>query len=485
MTTLKDIVSGLTNSEIIGTDNIKVNAVHFDSRKVQSNDVFVAVPGTQVDGHRFIPDVIEKGATTIVCQQKPEVFNPKVTYILVDDSAEALAKMASAYYGHPSKQLKLVGITGTNGKTTSVTLLYQLFQKLGYKSGLISTISNFINDVKVEATHTTPDPLQLNKLLADMVATGCDYCFMEVSSHAAHQKRIAGLEFAGGVFTNITQDHLDYHETFAEYIKAKKLFFDALPKHAFALVNGDDKNGRIMLQNTKASRNTFGLASMADFMGEIIEKRFDGMLLMFEDIEFWTSFIGGFNAYNLLTVYAVARLLDKNKQEVAQYLSILKPVDGRFQTIKSKEGKMAIVDYAHTPDALENVLTTVQEIREGEGSIITVVGAGGNRDKTKRPIMAAIAAKKSDKVILTSDNPRNEEPETIIDDMKKGVLPPLTNKLLSITDRREAIRTACMLAQPGDIVLVAGKGHETYQEVNGVRHHFDDREIINEIFETA
>jgi UDP-N-acetylmuramoyl-L-alanyl-D-glutamate--2,6-diaminopimelate ligase len=392
--------------------------------------------------------------------------------------------MASNFFNNPSTKLKLVGVTGTNGKTTTVTLLYQLIKKLGFKAGLISTIRNYIDTVIEDATHTTPDPICLNKLLAEMVEVGCDYCFMEVSSHSLHQNRVAGLKFVGAVFTNITQDHLDYHKTFAEYIKAKKLFFDHLEKDAFALVNGDDKNGRIMLQNTLAVKHTMALKSMANFHGKVLEAHIDGMLVSFDNTEIWTQFIGGFNAYNLLSVYAVALLLGFNRDEVIQTLSALEAVEGRFQYLKSKTGKLAIVDYAHTPDALENVLATINEINEADNRIISVVGAGGNRDRTKRPLMAAVAAKMSHQVILTSDNPRNEKPEDIIEEMRAGVLPPLNNKLLAISNRKEAIKTACMLAQSGDIILVAGKGHETYQEIDGVRYHFDDREIINEIFET-
>lgn len=484
MSSLQNILNQINVEQWLGPKAPDVNQIQFDSRKVQPNDIFVAVKGFQTDGHEYISGALEKGAQTIVCESLPDELKSDITYIRVTDSAEALGIMASNFYGNPSTQIKLVGITGTNGKTTTVTLLHQLFLKLGYKAGLLSTIRNMVHTREVDATHTTPDPVQLNKLLSDMVATGCDYCFMEVSSHAAHQKRIAGLTFAGGLFSNITQDHLDYHETFAAYIKAKKMFFDGLPKEAFALVNADDKNGKIMVQNTLATKYTYGLNSLANYKVKVIESHIDGMLMAFDHTEIWTQFIGGFNAYNLLAVYATALLLDQRKEEVIQELSKLAPVDGRFQYLKSKSGKLAVVDYAHTPDALENVLTTIQEIKEGDKRVITVAGAGGNRDKTKRPLMAQIAAKYSDQVILTSDNPRNEDPEAIIEDMKAGVLPPFNNRLLAITNRREAIRTACMLAQPGDIILVAGKGHETYQEVKGVKHHFDDREVIQEIFET-
>ncbi|PKP10279.1 MAG: UDP-N-acetylmuramoyl-L-alanyl-D-glutamate--2,6-diaminopimelate ligase [Bacteroidetes bacterium HGW-Bacteroidetes-4] len=484
MNSLQQIIQPIEVLKWHGAQNPTIGQIRFDSRQVLPNDIFVAVKGYQTDGHAYIAKAIESGAAVIVCQEMPAELNEKITHIQVTDTAEALGIMASNYYGNPSQQLKLVGVTGTNGKTTTVTLLHQLFVNLGYKAGLLSTICNKVHNQVLAATHTTPDPLQLNQLLAEMIASGCDYCFMEVSSHAAHQKRIAGLTFAGAVFSNITQDHLDYHETFAAYIKAKKMFFDDLTDASFALINSDDKNGKIMVQNCKARVHTYGLKSMARFMGKILERHIDGMLVSFDHTEIWTRFIGGFNAYNLLAVYGTALLLNQQKDQVIRELSRLLPVEGRFQYLKSKSGKLAIVDYAHTPDALENVLTTIQEIIEGDGKIITVAGAGGNRDKTKRPLMAQVAVKYSNQVILTSDNPRNEEPEAIIADMKAGVLPPYTNRLLAITNRKEAIRTACLLAQPGDIILVAGKGHETYQEVKGVKHHFDDREVILEIFET-
>ena len=482
MKKLEYLLEGIKTNSVVGQTNIEIGAIEFDSRKVKKGDLFVAVKGSAADGHQFISAAIGKGATAIVCQDSPAQIPSGVTCILVDDSANALGVLASEFYGKPSEKLKLVGVTGTNGKTTTVTLLHQLFIKLGYKAGLLSTIRNLIHDKAVDATHTTPDPVQLNELLARMVAAGCDYCFMEVSSHAAHQQRIAGLHFSGAVFSNITQDHLDYHKTFAEYIKAKKLFLDGLDGSAFALVNSDDKNGSVMLQNTKAAKHTYALKSMAEFRGKVLESYLDGMLVAFDQTELWTRFIGGFNAYNLLAVYATALLLKQDREQVIQALSNLNPVDGRFNYIRSKSGKLAIVDYAHTPDALENVLNTIRDIRESDNQIITVVGAGGNRDKTKRPLMAEVTAKLSDKVILTSDNPRNENPEDIIQEMRQGVLPPYNKKLLAITNRKEAIRTACMMATPGDIILVAGKGHETYQEIQGVKHHFDDKEIINEIF---
>lgn len=483
MIVLKNILNSLNIVYQQGNVDIGISDIVFDSREVSKNSLFVAVSGTQSDGHAFVKKAIDNGAVAIVCQKLPEELNIDIAYVQVKNSAQALGKLASAYYSHPSKKLKLIGITGTNGKTTTATLLYQLFLQMGYKVGLLSTICNYVHTNKIKATHTTPNPVELNSLLADMVDAGCDFCFMEVSSHAICQSRIAGLEFAGGVFTNITQDHLDYHKTFAEYIKAKKMFFDQLPKTAFALVNTDDKNSQIMLQNTKAKKLGFASRSIADYQVRIVEARTDGMLLSINNLELWTQLIGNFNAYNLLAVYAVAVELKQDANEVAQVLSKLKNVEGRFQTITSESGKIAIIDYAHTPDAVENVLKTIEQITQGNTKIITVIGAGGDRDKSKRPIMAAIAAKMSNHVILTSDNPRNEKPEDIINDMKKGVLPPYNAKLLVIENRKEAIRTACTLAQKGDVVLVAGKGHENYQEINGVKHHFDDTEIVNEIFE--
>ncbi len=483
MNTLQSITKGISLVSTVGNNNPPIETIRFDSRGIQPNDIFVAVKGFQADGHQFIEKALLKGASVVVCETMPEVLSRNVTYLQVEDSAFALGKMAANFFDNPSEKLKLIGITGTNGKTTTATLLHQLFIKLGYKAGLLSTIRNCIHNQVVEATHTTPDPVQLNLLLANMVEAGCDFCFMEVSSHAAHQQRIAGLKFSGAVFSNITQDHLDYHKTFAEYIKAKKLFFDGLPTDAFSLVNTDDKNGLVMQQNTKSAKYTYALKSMANFKGKVLEAHIDGMLVAFDNTEIWTRFIGGFNAYNLLAVYSVALLLKQDRLEVIQALSSLQPVDGRFQYIKSKSGKLAIVDYAHTPDALENVLNTIREIRESDNKIISVIGAGGNRDKTKRPLMAAITAKLSDQVILTSDNPRDEKPEDIIDDMQVGVLPPYNKKIVLVTQRKEAIKVACMLAQPGDIILVAGKGHETYQEVLGIKHHFDDREVIKELFD--
>lgn len=469
--------------EWIGDKNVTVTDITNDSRKVGKGWLFIAVRGVNVDGHNFIEQVVKAGASVVVCEEAPADRPANVLFVVVEDSAIALGQLASNWYGRPSENLKLVGITGTNGKTTTVTLLHRMVTKLGYKAGLLSTVRNIIGSREIEATQTTPDPIQIHRLMAEMVEIGCDYCFMEVSSHAAHQHRIAGLKFAGGIFSNLTQDHLDYHKTFADYRDAKKMFFDGLDKDAFAVVNIDDRNGMVMLQNCKAHKHTYALKSMSDFKCKVIESSFEGMQLNIDGVDVWTSFVGKFNAYNLLAVYSASVLLGFDKTEVLTVLSTLGAVDGRFQCIRSKSGKTAIVDYAHTPDAIENVLNTIKNVTEGEHQIITVTGAGGNRDKTKRPIMASIAVQLSDKVILTSDNPRNEKPEDIIADMKAGVQPPLTSKLLAITDRTEAIRTACMLAQPGDVVLVAGKGHETYQEVNGVKHHFDDREVIKQIFD--
>ncbi len=481
---LESLLKHIEPLKVLGQSTSPIGHICFDSRKVQAGDLFVAVPGTQVDGHTFIPRVVQQGAAAIVCETLPAELAATCCYIQVSNAAEALGILASAYYGHPSKDLKLVGITGTNGKTTTVTLLHQLFIDLGYKAGLLSTIRNKVHTQEVEATHTTPDPVQLNALLADMVEAGCDYCFMEVSSHAIHQHRIAGLQFAGAIFSNITQDHLDYHKTFKEYIQAKKAFFDTLSAKAFALVNSDDKNGMVMVQNTAAKVYRYGIKTMGDFKARFLEAQFDGMCITLNQTELWTRFIGHFNIYNLLAVYGAAVLLGQEEQEVIQAISNLKSVDGRFEYIKSPDGKLAIVDYAHTPDALENVLKTIQEMVEDGQRIITVVGAGGKRDKGKRPLMAKVAATMSQQVILTSDNPRDEDPDAIIADMKAGVLAPLNNKLLCITNREEAIKTACALAQPHDVVLVAGKGHETYQEIQGVKHHFDDKEVINQIFQT-
>jgi len=465
-----------------GNRNVEVNNLHFDSRKVQKGDLFVACRGTISDGHKYIEAVEKQGANVIVCEELPQVSNAETTYILVEDSLATLSQLAHNYYGKPTENIQLVGVTGTNGKTTIATLLYKLFKNLGYKVGLLSTVCNYVDDKVIPSTHTTPDPLQLNALLAQMVEEGCEYCFMEVSSHAIDQKRIGALDFKGGIFTNITHDHLDYHKTFDNYLKVKKTFFDQLGKKSFAITNADDKNGKLMLQNTKAHKFLYSTRSFADFRCRILEKHFTGMLLEIDDVEIWTNFIGDFNAHNLLSVYGAARLLNQSKEEVLTAISELKSVDGRFESIISPEGVMAIVDYAHTPDALKNVLESIDVLRTRNEQVITVVGAGGDRDKTKRPLMAKISAELSDKVILTSDNPRSEEPDKIISDMKEGVDASNQRKVLAITDRKEAIRTACMLAQKNDIILVAGKGHEDYQEIKGVKHHFDDKEVIREIF---
>ena len=460
---------------------LDITGIHADSRKIQPGYLFVAVKGIQSDGHDYIEQAIENGAQEIVCQVLPDSPHPDVNYIQVTDSAEALGEIASLWNGEPSKSLQLTGITGTNGKTTTATLLYTLFRHLGYKAGLISTVCNCIDGKEIPATHTTPDALELNDLLAQMLAAGCDYVFMEVSSHAVVQKRIAGLKFKGGVFTNLTRDHLDYHETFEAYRDAKKEFFDQLPVETFALTNKDDKNGFFMLQNTKAAKYTYSFQSLSDFKGRILESHFDGTLMTINDTEILTQFVGKFNACNLLAVYGAAVLLGQKPDEILVALSTLCSVPGRFETFRSPDGYMAIVDYAHTPDALTNVLNAIHGVINGEGHIITVVGCGGNRDKGKRPIMAKEAVRLSDRVILTSDNPRFEEPEEIINDMVAGLDDEERKRSVCITDRKEAIRTACMLAQSGDVILIAGKGHEDYQEVKGVKNHFDDREIVQKI----
>ncbi|MDR3286510.1 MAG: UDP-N-acetylmuramoyl-L-alanyl-D-glutamate--2,6-diaminopimelate ligase [Prevotellaceae bacterium] len=478
---LSELISKIKVKEILGNDNISICSLGFDSRKACKNQLFFAVSGTKTDGHNFIDDAIKQGATAIVCQYFPENINPEICYVKVADSNAATGIIASEFYGNPSSKLKLTGVTGTNGKTTTATLLYQLMKNYGYKSGLISTISNYIDNKKTDATHTTPDAIQLNELLSEMVEAGCDYCFMEVSSHAIAQERIAGLTFAGGIFSNITRDHLDYHGTFEEYIKTKKKFFDDLPPTAFALTNIDDRNGKIMLQNTKAKCKTYALKTIADYKCKILERSFAGMLLNIDGLDVWTKCIGEFNAYNLLAIYATARQLGIDKTETLRLLSDLNPAAGRFECIRANNGITAIVDYAHTPDALENVISAINEMCQNE-QLITVVGCGGNRDKGKRPMMAKIASENSNLAILTSDNPRYEKPEDILKDMCDGLTPVTRRKTLVIADRREAIRTAIMMAKPDDVILVAGKGHEPYQEINGVRNHFDDKEIINEIF---
>ena len=478
---LNALLSRFKNIKIEGNDLIQINGIEADSRKVEKGNLFVAVKGTATDGHQYIPTAIEKGAVAVVCEVLPAELAEGITYVQTEDSNQAIALLAAAFNGYPSEQLKLVGVTGTNGKTTIATLLYKLFSRLGYKSGLLSTVCNYIGEQEVPATHTTPDPLSLNKLLKEMVEAGCEYAFMEVSSHSVAQKRIAGLDFDGGIFTNLTRDHLDYHQTVEAYWKAKKGFFDMLPKKAFALTNLDDKNGMVMLQNTEARKCTYSMRTLADYKGQIIEDHFDGMLLDINGKEVVTRFVGKFNASNLLAVYGAAIELGAEPEEVLVQLSLLTPVAGRFETIRSKDGFTAIVDYAHTPDALTNVLGAIHEVLEGRGNIITVVGAGGNRDKGKRPLMAKEAAKASNKVILTSDNPRFEEPNEIIADMAAGLDGTDLKKTLQIADRKEAIRTAIMLAQPGDVILIAGKGHEDYQDIKGVKHHFDDREVVREI----
>lgn len=480
---LNDLLSCLNPLRVVGETDKMITDVVNDSRQATEGTLFVAVRGVAVDAHRFIGDVIAQGATAVVCEQLPDQINDLVTYIQVEDSTIALAHLADAWFDRPSRALKLVGVTGTNGKTTTATLLYELTQRLGYKAGLLSTVRNMIGNEGFEAKQTTPDHLTLNRLLHEMVMAGCDYAFMEVSSHACSQHRIDGLTFAGGVFTNLTRDHLDFHKTVDNYIAAKKMFFDALPADAFALVNADDKVGAVMLQNCKAKKMTYSLRAMADYRCRIIEQRLDGTALQINGKDVEVMFTGRFNAYNLLCVYGVATQLGFNPDEVLVAMSQLKAVDGRFQTFASPRGYTAIVDYAHTPDALANVLSTVADVVSAQkGHIIAVCGCGGNRDAGKRPIMAAEAAKRSDRVILTSDNPRDEDPEEILNQMEAGLTDDMRPRVLRITDRAQAIRTACALAQPGDVVVVAGKGHETYQEIKGVKRHFDDREVINEVF---
>lgn len=480
---LSKLIENISIVEVRGLSEKEIRGIEFDSRKAAPGFAFVAQRGQLSDGHRFIPAAIQNGAEVIFCEEIPTETPAGVTFVEVVDTNEVLGKLAAAFYDFPSAKIKVVGVTGTNGKTSIATLLYKMFLQLGYKTGLLSTISYCINEKEETASHTTPNALKIQKLLADMVAAGCEFCFMEVSSHAIHQKRIAGIEFAGGIFTNITHDHLDYHKTFAEYIKAKKEFFDGLSKNAFAITNLDDKNGMVMLQNTSAEKVTYSTRSMADFRCKVLESHFDGMLLNMDNREIWTRFVGKFNASNLLAVYATAMQLGQNDEEVLAVISNLEPVKGRFETVRSSDGKLAIVDYAHTPDALKNVLSAIAEIRSRNEQVITVVGAGGDRDKTKRPEMANEAVLASDRVILTSDNPRTENPAQIIKDMEAGVPVSLRKKVLSIENRREAIKTAAMLAQPGDIILIAGKGHENYQEVNGVKTHFDDKEEIKNCFE--
>ncbi len=478
---LNDILKEIGVRETIGPADAEIAALTLDSRAAAEGSLFFALKGTAGDGHEYIPSAVENGASAVVCEQMPGETAEGVAYILVEDSHRAMGEAASAFYGHPSRKLKLVGVTGTNGKTTTATLLYDMFRALGHKSGLLSTVDYRIGNVVLPSTHTTPDPLRINAMLATMVEKGCEYCFMEVSSHSVVQQRIAGLEFAGAAFSNITHDHLDYHGTFANYIAAKKAFFDGLPRTAFAVTNIDDRNGRVMVQNTKAAVKSISLRSMADFRCKIVEKHFDGMLLAIDGVEVWVNFIGRFNAYNLLTVYACARMLGVAKEEVLRVMSTLAPVSGRFETVRSKSGITAIVDYAHTPDALQNVLDTIAELRPAGQKLYTVVGCGGDRDAAKRPIMARIAAASSDFAILTSDNPRTEDPAAILAQMKAGLEPG--QKAITIIDRREAIDAAAAMARPGDIILIAGKGHEDYQIVGTEKRHFDDREEIRKAFD--
>jgi UDP-N-acetylmuramoyl-L-alanyl-D-glutamate--2,6-diaminopimelate ligase len=473
---LKDIIKGI-EAEVHGATTVDVKDIQFDSRKVAAGTLFVAQRGTKVDGHTYIAGAVEKGAVAVVCEELPESMADGVAYVKVDDSSKALGLMAANWYGHPSEKLTLVGITGTNGKTTTVTLLHRMFRQLGYHVGLVSTIVNKIDEEEIATGHTTPDALELNQLLRRMVDAGCKYAFMEVSSHAVVQQRIAGVRFAGAIFSNITHDHLDFHKTMANYIAAKKGFFDGLDKDAWALVNVDDKNGLVMVQNTKASVHTYALQHDADIVCKIVENTFEGMHLQIDGKEMWCRLVGRFNAYNLLAIYGAAVLCGVDKDEALRILSSLEAAPGRFQYVNGR-GITGIVDYAHTPDALQNVISTIDGIRRKTQQLITVVGCGGDRDRTKRPEMAKIAAEGSDKVVLTSDNPRTENPDTILDEMEAGLTPQQLSRVVRITDRRQAIRTACMMAKEGDIVLVAGKGHETYQEVNGVRHHFDDVEEV-------
>jgi len=479
---LSDIIEGLAFTELQGSADMEITTVVFDSRKVVPGCMFVAIKGTLSDGHDYIQQAVQDGAVAVICEDLPAHVTGEVDFLMVADSTVALGIVSNNFYGHPSSKLKLVGVTGTNGKTTIATLLYKLFRDLGYKCGLLSTVENQINGQVIAATHTTPDPVELNRLMDEMVNQGCDYCFMEVSSHAIAQHRIGSLTFAGGIFSNLTHDHLDYHKTFDSYLKAKKAFFDGLPSNAFALTNNDDKNGSVMLQNTKAHKKTYGLKSMADYRAKILENQFEGLLLQIDNEEVWFKMVGTFNAYNLLAVYATAMLLDQDKAKILTSLSKLTGARGRFDYIVSPNKIIGVVDYAHSPDAVQNILSTIHDIRKGNEKVITVLGCGGDRDKTKRPIMAKAACEWSDKVILTSDNPRSEDPAQIIKDMEAGVDAAFRRHVLSIADRREAIKTACMLAKPGDIVLVAGKGHEKYQEIKGMRNHFDDMEELVEQF---
>ncbi len=480
---LSELLQVIKPIQVTGDTAVEITDIAIDSRKVEAGHLFIAVPGTQVDGHHFIAKAIEQGAAAIICQTLPEDMPSSVTFVQVEDSEGIVGLLAHHFFGDPTEKLDLIGVTGTNGKTTIATLLYNMFRRFGYKCGLLSTVCNYIDGEALPTTHTTPDPITLNRLLGQMAAAGCKYAFMEVSSHSVAQRRIAGLTFMGGIFTNLTRDHLDYHKTFEAYRDAKKSFFDMLPKGSFAVINADDKNGLFMTQNTQAEVKTYSLRAMADFHARVLEEGFDGMTLNICGREVFVQFIGRFNVANLLAVYGTAVCLGKSAEDVLVALSAMHPVNGRFEAIRSPEGVTAIVDYAHTPDALDNVLATINEILKKPGQCITVCGAGGNRDKGKRPLMAQSAVRASDRVIITSDNPRFEEPEDIIRDMLAGITDPEDKrKVISIVDRREAIRTACMMAQPGDVILIAGKGHEDYQEIKGVKHHFDDHEIVREVF---
>ena len=480
MKKLNDILGQVKVTELIGDPEINITKIDFDSRMVGEGSLFVAVRGVHVDGHKFINSALQNVAVAVVCEEFPEDKPENITWVKVQNSSIALGQIASEYFGNPSGKLKLYGVTGTNGKTTVVCLLYQLFRHLGFKVGMLSTIGNRIDDIKIKSTHTTADAVQINSLLAEMVEHGCEYCFMEVSSHAIDQNRIAGLNFKGAVFTNISHDHLDYHLTFEKYIEVKKKFFDTLNQDSFALVNADDRNGKIMIQNTSAVKKTYGLKSLSNFRAKILEYGFEGMELRIDKKNVYCKLTGKFNAYNLLATFAIAILDGQDEDKVLLALSKLKPVEGRFQIVSSKSGVIAIVDYAHTPDALKNVLQTIVFLKKGNEQLITLIGAGGDRDKQKRPLLARIACTLSNKVILTSDNPRSEDPEKILDDMENGLVPVHKKKVIRITNRREAIKAACSFANSGDIILVAGKGHETYQEINEVRNHFDDKEILNE-----
>jgi UDP-N-acetylmuramoyl-L-alanyl-D-glutamate--2,6-diaminopimelate ligase len=480
--TIAELIQNISVKEVIGDTRLTILHLTYDSRIVGEGSLFFAVKGTQVDGHTFIQSVIEKGAAAIVCETLPSQLDETVTYIQVSDTSAAMAHIAAAFFNYPSSKLKLTAVTGTNGKTTVATLLFKLFRSFGHNVGLLSTVQNQINDEVIPSTHTTPDSIRINELLEMMVDRGCEYCFMEASSHAIDQNRIEGLHFAGTIFNNITHDHLDYHLTFENYIKAKKKLFDTVNEDAFALTNKDDKNGMVMLQNTKATKYTYSLNSMADFKAKIIESDFNGMLLNIDGEEAWFRLVGNFNAYNLLAVYGAAFLLGKDKRDIITHLSSIEAVKGRFEYVRSDKGVIAVIDYAHTPDALENVLSTINQLRTNNEQLITIVGCGGNRDAAKRPVMADVATEMSTKVIFTSDNPRNEDPEAILDEMQKGVKPLHYKKTLRISDRKEAIKTAISMATKGDIILVAGKGHENYQEIKGVKHHFDDKETVLELF---